>query len=50
MLGALAGGFIIDWFGYRNLFAVYSVFPAVSAILCIAFRKTLASVEKTGEV
>ena len=50
MLGALAGGFIIDWFGYRNLFAVYSVFPAVAAILCIAFRKTLASVEKTGEV
>ena len=50
MLGALAGGFIIDWFGYRNLFSVYSVFPAVAAILCIAFRKTLASVEKTGEV
>ena len=50
MLGAFAGGFIIDWFGYRNLFAVYSVFPAVAAILCIAFRKTLASVEKTGEV
>ena len=50
MLGALAGGFIIDCFGYRNLFAVYSVFPAVAAILCIAFRKTLASVKKTGEV
>ena len=50
MLGALAGGFIIDWFGYRNLFAVYSVFPAVAAILCVVFRKTLAPVEKTEEV
>ena len=50
MLGALAGGFIIDWFGYRNLFAVYSIFPAVAAILCVAFRKTLASVEKSEEI
>lgn len=50
MLGALAGGFIIDFFGYRNLFAVYSVFPVVSAVLCVAFRKLLAPVGQTEEI
>ena len=43
MLGALAGGVIIDYFGYRNLFAVYSIFPAVATVLCVAFRKLLSS-------
>ena len=43
MLGAFAGGFIIDYLGYGNLFAIYSVFPAVAAILCVAWKKTLSS-------
>jgi predicted MFS family arabinose efflux permease len=43
MLGAFAGGFIIDYLGYANLFAIYSVFPAIAAILCVAWKKTLAS-------
>ena len=43
MIGALVGGFIIDSLGYRNLFAIYSVFPILSAILCVLFRKKLST-------
>ena len=43
MLGALVGGFIIDSLGYRNLFAIYSVFPIIATVLCVVFRKTLST-------
>lgn len=43
MLGAFAGGFIIDYMGYANLFAIYSVFPAIAAVLCVVWKKTLAA-------
>ncbi|MBQ3729398.1 MAG: MFS transporter [Spirochaetales bacterium] len=46
MFGALVGGFIIDSLGYRNLFAIYSVFPLVAAFLCILFRRMLGGSDK----
>lgn len=46
MFGALVGGFIIDSMGYRNLFAIYSVFPLVAAFLCILFRRMLGGSDK----
>ena len=42
MLGALFGGFIIEYLGYHSLFAIYTIFPLTSAILCLAFRRKLA--------
>lgn len=47
MIGALAGGFIIDSLGYRNLFAIYAVFPLISAVLCILNRKKLSTPAST---
>lgn len=47
MIGALAGGFIIDSLGYRNLFAIYAVFPLISAVLCILNRKKLSTPANT---
>ena len=41
MLGALLGGFIIDYLGYQTLFAINIVFPVMAAILCIVFRNKL---------
>ena len=43
MLGAFAGGFIIDYLGYSDLFAIYTVFPLAAIVLCLAWRKTLSS-------
>ena len=43
MLGAFAGGFIIDYMGYANLFAIYTVFPVAATILCLLWKKTLAA-------
>ena len=47
MFGALVGGFIIDSLGYRNLFAIYSVFPLIAAILCILYRRMLSTPANT---
>ncbi|MBR4477813.1 MAG: MFS transporter [Spirochaetales bacterium] len=47
MFGALVGGFIIDSLGYRNLFAIYAVFPLISAVLCILNRKKLSTPANT---
>ena len=41
MLGALFGGFIIDYLGYRSLFAIYTVFPVAATVLCLAVRRRL---------
>ena len=41
MLGALMGGFIIDYLGYPSLFAIYTIFPLSAAVLCLAFRRKL---------
>ena len=43
MLGALFGGFIIDYLGYRSLFAIYTVFPVTATILCIAVRRRITN-------
>ena len=43
MLGAFAGGFIIDYLGYPDLFAIYTVFPLAAVVLCLVWRKTLSS-------
>lgn len=42
MLGVLAGGFVIDNFGYGTLFASYTVFPALALAICLANRRRLA--------
>ena len=39
MLGALFGGFIIDYLGYRSLFAIYTIFPVAATVLCLAARR-----------
>ena len=39
MLGALFGGFIIDFLGYRSLFAIYTIFPVAATVLCLAARR-----------
>ena len=49
MIGALVGGFIIDSLGYRNLFAIYAVFPIISAVLCVTFRKILGTTGNTDK-
>ena len=41
MLGALAGGYVIEYFGYPMLFLSYSAFPFAAVILCFVFRKLL---------
>ena len=41
MLGALAGGYVIEYFGYPMLFLSYSVFPLAAVIMCFAFRRML---------
>ena len=50
MLGALAGGFIIDSLGYRNLFAIYSVFPFIAVLLCIAYRRILSTSDNMDKI
>ena len=42
MLGALFGGFIIEYLGYRSLFAIYTIFPVAATVLCLAVRRRLA--------
>lgn len=42
MIGSLAGGVVIDKFGYPILFLSYSVFSIIAFVLCLFFRKTLA--------
>ena len=41
MIGTLAGGFVIDGFGYPTLFASYAIFPAISFVLFLIFKKRL---------
>ncbi|MGN1164312.1 MAG: MFS transporter, partial [Candidatus Ornithospirochaeta sp.] len=41
MLGALAGGFVIEKFGYPALFLSYSFFPLVAAVLALVFASLL---------
>lgn len=41
MLGALLGGFVIDYLGYKSLFAIYTVFPLAAIVLCMVFGKKL---------
>ena len=43
MIGTLLGGFIIDAYGYPTLFASYTIFPAISFILFLIFKKKLTS-------
>ncbi len=43
MLGALAGGYVIDLFGYPSLFLSYSLFSLVAFALFLIFKKTLYS-------
>lgn len=42
MLGVLAGGFVIDNFGYGTLFASYAVFPVLAFVICLANKRKLA--------
>ena len=42
MIGVLAGGFVIDSFGYGTLFASYVVFPVLALVICLANRMKLA--------
>ncbi len=42
MIGVLAGGFVIDNFGYGTLFASYVVFPVLALVICLANRRKLA--------
>lgn len=50
MFGVLAGGFVIDSFGYPTLFASYAIFPAISFILFLAFRKKLNENDSPNEL
>lgn len=43
MIGVLAGGFVIDIFGYGTLFASYVVFPVLALLICFANRRKLSS-------
>lgn len=43
MIGVLAGGFVIDNFGYGTLFASYVVFPVLALVICLANRRKLAA-------
>ena len=42
VLGNIAGGIIIDTFGYRMLFVVFSFFPLVGIALFVALREQLS--------
>lgn len=42
MIGVLAGGFVIDIFGYGALFASYVVFPVLALVICLANRRKLS--------
>mgnify|MGYP004644025865 FL=1 len=42
MIGVLAGGFVIDIFGYGTLFASYVVFPVLALVICLANRRKLS--------
>ena len=42
MLGALFGGFIIDYLGYQSLFAIYTLFPLAATVLCVVVRRRIA--------
>jgi len=41
LLGSLAGGFVIDTWGYPMLFLSYSFFSVIAYVLCMACKKTL---------
>ncbi len=43
LLGTLAGGFIIDTWGYSTLFSSYAVFPFIAALLCLVLRRQIVS-------
>ncbi len=43
MIGSLMGGFIIDGFGYKVLFSSYMVFPVAALVLCLIYKKRLAT-------
>lgn len=43
LIGSLFGGFIIDYLGYYKLFIIYSLFPAISAVLLIRFKKLIST-------
>jgi len=43
MIGSLMGGFIIDGFGYKVLFSSYTIFPIVALVLCLIYKKRLAT-------
>lgn len=43
MIGVLAGGFVIDIFGYGTLFASYVVFPVLALVICLANRRKLSN-------
>jgi len=38
-LGNVLGGIVIDTLGYRALFILFSVFPAIGCVLCVRFRQ-----------
>lgn len=42
MIGVLAGGFVIDIFGYGTLFASYVVFPVLALVICLANKRKLS--------
>lgn len=41
LVSTMAGGFVIDNMGYLSLFSLYTLFPAVSIILSLIYRKRL---------
>lgn len=50
MLGTLAGGFVIDVFGYSTLFSSYSIFPAIAFVLFLGFKKKLTSNDTSSKL
>ncbi len=50
MLGTLAGGFVIDSFGYPTLFASYAIFPAIAFVLFLVFRKRLTATNELNKL
>lgn len=49
MLGSTFGGYVTQFYGYKVLFLSFSLFAALSALLCIIFRQ-LFSKPPIGEV
>lgn len=45
LLGSLAGGFIVDGLGYKSLFLIYTIFPALSLVYGYLNRKNLMPTE-----